>query len=276
MDIKNNVVLVPGASRPVGRAIAVKFAQEGAHLVLPIFSDWPESAMEMEKTFSLSGYNFLIDSCDLRIAADVAGLVSKIEKKYGALHYVINNIERGGMPIVHGSYDQEHNRDQWDRELNTTLKAKWNIFHYSLPLLKKSGHGAVTNISSIAALTGRSGPASLLFSDGYSAANRGIASFTKTWSREAAPGIRVNEVMLGLIQNRHGEDTRGWSLMLESQQQSLINHTLLKRTGTPQEVADLVYFITVKATYLTGSTVRCDGGYCLGGESVLPMPTGDV
>ncbi|MBT8363006.1 MAG: SDR family NAD(P)-dependent oxidoreductase, partial [Deltaproteobacteria bacterium] len=179
MKLKNKVVLVPGASRPIGRAVAVKFAQEGAKLVVPVFEDWPESTIEMENIFSSSGYTFLRQSCDLTVAADVANLVSRIEEEYGALHYLINNIERGGMPIVHGSYDHEHNRDQWELEINTTLKAKWNLFHFSQPLLKRSGQGAVTNISSIAALTGRSGPVSLVFNDGYSAANRGIASLTE-------------------------------------------------------------------------------------------------
>jgi 3-oxoacyl-[acyl-carrier protein] reductase len=276
MNLKNKVVLIPGASRPIGRAVAVKFAQEGAKLVVPVFEDWPESTIEMENIFSSSGYTFLMISCDLRVAADVANLVSRIEKEYGELHFLINNIERGGMPIVHGSYDHEHNRDQWELEINTTLKAKWNLFHFSQPLLKRSGQGAVTNISSIAALTGRSGPVSLIFNDGYSAANRGIASLTETWAREAAPAIRVNEVMLGLIRNRHAEHTRGWSLLSESQRQNLINHTLLERTGTPQEVADLIYFITVEASYMTGSIIRYDGGYCLGGESVLSIPAGDL
>ncbi|NNK93042.1 MAG: SDR family oxidoreductase, partial [Desulfobacterales bacterium] len=72
------------------------------------------------------------------------------------------------------------------------------------------------------------------------------------------------------------EHTRGWSLLSESQRQNLISHTLLERSGTPQEIADLVYFITVEASYMTGSVIRCDGGYCLGGESVLPIPAGDL
>jgi 3-oxoacyl-[acyl-carrier protein] reductase len=274
MEHSNRVVLVPGASRPVGRAIARKFAANGARLVLPIYNDWPESIDEMKTEFSSSGYRFHCIPCDLTDKDETSGLIDRIEMEIGTLHVVINNIERGGMPVVHGSYDLEHNRDQWELELDTTLTAKWNLFHFALPLMKKSGDGALINISSIAGIIGRSGPASLLFSDGYSAANRSISSFTESWAREGAPDIRVNEVMLGLIRGRHGEDTRGWSAMSTSQRQALIDHTLLKRSGTPDEVADIVYFLAEKAPYVTGSLFRVDGGYCLASEKPSITPSG--
>jgi len=274
MELSNRVVLVPGASRPVGRAIARKFADNGAHLVLPIYNDWPESIDEMKEEFSSAGYRFLCVSCDLTEKDETARLINRIEREIGTLHVVINNIERCGMPVVHGSYELEHNKDQWELELNTTVTAKWNLFHSALPLMKKCGDGALINISSIAGIIGRSGPASLLFSDGYSAANRSISSFTETWAREGAPDIRVNEVMLGLIRGRHGENTRGWSAMSKSQRQELIDHTLLKRSGTPDEVANIVYFLAVNAPYITGSLIRVDGGYCLASEQPSVIPAG--
>lgn len=273
-DIKHKIALVPGASRPVGRAIAELFARRGAQLVLPYHSDWPESTDEMKSRFKAEGFDFLAFPCDLTKRDEVEKCCKDIESRFGMIHYLINNIERGGMPIVHGPYDLEHNREQWNLELNTTLTAKWNLFHHSLPLLKKSKEGAVTNISSIAGITGRSGPASLLFNDGYSAANCAIATLTRQWAREAAPHVRVNEIILGLVQGRHGEKTRGWAAYADKQRQALIDHTLLKRTAEPSEIAELVYFITVQASYLTGSRITADGGYCLGGEDVLPMPPG--
>ena len=117
-------------------------------------------------------------------------MATAVEKKVGALHILINNIERGGMPVVHGSYDRDVNCDQWQLELNTTLLAKKLIFEACLPLLKKAEQASVINISSIAGLTGRIGPAGLIFSDGYAAANRGIASLTETWARIGAPSVR--------------------------------------------------------------------------------------
>lgn len=212
--------------------------------------------------------------CDLRDISDVNRLCENIAKRFGSLNYLINNIERGGMPVVHGTYDHEHNREQWQLEYDTTVKAKWNLYHCAKDLLTGSTEGAVINISSIAAITGRSGPTACFFSDGYSSANRAIQTLTETWAREAAPDIRVNEVMLGLINGRHGENTRGWSTLSAAEKQQLLSHTLVDRMGSPEDVADLVYFLAVEATFMTGSVVRLDGGYTLGGNRVPPLPQG--
>lgn len=273
MQLQGKIALIPGASRPVGRAIARKLAQEGVGLILPTF-DWPESIEDMRREFANLEEEPLIIPCDLRDGDQVREMVARIRQRFGALHVLINNIERGGMPIVHGSYDHAHNHDQWDREIDTTLKAKWLLFHHCFPLMNDSGPGAVVNLSSLAALTGRSGPASFLFHDAYSAANRAVSSFTETWAREAAPKIRVNELMLGLIRHRHGEGTRGWSLLDDEQRRELLAHTLLRRTGLPEEVADVVLFLVRDAEFMTGSVLRMDGGFILGGERVADMPTG--
>jgi len=273
MLLRGKIALVPGASRPVGRAIARKLAKEGVHLVLPTF-DWPESIQEMEQEFADLQQKVLILPCDLRDQEQVKEMTAKIRQQFDALHILVNNIERGGMPIVHGSYDHAHNHDQWDLEINTTLKAKWLLFHHCLPLMKRSGPGAVVNISSLAAITGRSGPAALFFNDAYSAANRAVSSFTETWAREAAPDIRVNELMVGLIKHRHGEGTRGWSILQDTEREEMLRHTLLRRTGSPEEVADAVMFLVRDAEFMTGSVVRMDGGFYLGGEHVSDMPEG--
>jgi len=273
MQLQGKIALVPGASRAIGRRIARKLAREGVNLILPTF-DWPESVMEMEQEFKGLDIDVLILPIDLREQSQVQKMVAAIKERFGALHILINNIERGGMPIIHGSYDHALNHEQWDLEINTTLKAKWLLFHHCLPLMKQSGSGSIVNISSISALTGRSGPAALLFNDAYSAANRAISSFTETWAREAAPEIRVNELMLGLIEDRHGEKTRGWSVMKDEEQQSLLTHTLLQRTGTAEEVATAILFLARDADFMTGTVLRMDGGFCLGGEQVPDIPEG--
>jgi 3-oxoacyl-[acyl-carrier protein] reductase len=274
MELANQVILIPGASRPVGRAIAHYFGSRGAALILPCFDDWPESNEEMAEEFEKAGYTCLIRSCDLTSPEQTAALLEHAARTFGALNHLVNNIERGGMPIVHGSYAQQVNQSQWELELNTTLKAKWNLFQHCRDLLRESGSGSVTNISSIASLIGRAGPAASLYSDGYSAANAGVAHLTRQWAREAAPDIRVNEIMLGLIETRHGEGTRGWSLLNDEQRQALLGHTLIGRTGTVEEVAELVYFIAVRASYMTGSSIVFDGGYRLGADRVPPMSPG--
>ena len=273
MQLQGKTALIPGASRAIGRAIARRLAMEGVNLILPTF-DWPDSVREMQEEFKEFKVEILTLPVDLRDQEQVQEMMAAAKKKFGALHILINNIERGGMPIVHGSYDHGHNQGQWDLEVDTTLKAKWLLFHHCLPLMKQSGPGAIVNISSISALCGRSGPAALLFNDAYSAANRAISSFTETWAREAAPTIRVNELMLGLIRHRHGEETRGWSIMKEEEKLKLLAHTLLQRTGTAEEVADAILFLVGDASFMTGSVLRMDGGYCLGGEQVPDLPEG--
>lgn len=271
--LSEKTVLVPGASRPIGRAIARKFAGHGATLILPVF-DWPDSISEMAEEFTEAGFKFFTFPADLRKKEQVMDLRDFISSQTQALDFLINNIERGGMPVVHGSYDLAHNMDQWDIEFDTTVKAKWLLFHHLLPLMSKRTGGAVVNLSSIAGMTGRSGPAAVFFNDGYSAANKAIRIFTETWAREAAPFIRVNELMLGLIQSRHGEGTRGWTNLSDQEKRYIKNEILLERTGFPQEVADAVYFLSVEATYITGACLRMDGGFTLGGDSVPPMPAG--
>ena len=273
MNMRGKKGLVLGASRGIGLAIARMLASHGVRLALPWF-DWPESATSMEEELcSGAGENFSLQT-DLRDPQAVGHLMTAIRDRFGVLDILVNNVERGGMPILHGGYQRQVNQDQWQLEMETTLHAKWQVFNQAFPLLQESGHAAVVNISSIAAITGRSGPAGLLFNDGYAAANRGVASLTEAWARMGAPSIRVNELMLGLIDSRHGPGTRGWDLLSEEQRKNLLEHTLLRRTGTPEEVAQMVLFLLRDAEFLTGSVIRMDGGYALGGDIPPVMPEG--
>ncbi len=158
--------------------------------------------------------------------------------------------------------------------MDTTLKAKWWVFHKAMPLLKRSGEGVVINISSIAGLVGRSGPAGIIFNDAYAAANRAISSFTETWAREAAPLVRVNELMLGFFETRHAENTRGWGLLSDEQKKAINDHTLLKRNGSLADVVKAIFFLIKDAGFMTGSVIRLDGGYLLGGAEPPPIPRG--
>ena len=274
MEIKKKVALVLGASRGIGLAIGRTLAESGAKVVLPYHNDWQKDYEEMKKEFARYGENYLAIPADLRDEKQVRDLVRQVRQRFGVLHILINNIERGGMPVVHGSYDREVNRGQWDLEMNTTLKAKWLVVHNALPLMKNSGEGVIVNVSSIAGLVGRSGPAGLLFNDGYAAANRAISSFTETWAREAAPTVRVNELMLGFIETRHAQETRGWKILSDSEKKAIVNHTLLQCTGSLDDIVKAVLFLIEEARFMTGAVLRMDGGYVLGGEQVPEMPDG--
>lgn len=273
MIIKGKVALVLGAAKGIGKAVGMALAEAGAKVALTYF-DWPAESRAMQEEFAELGVEHLAVRVDLRDQQQVADLIRRVREKFGALHILINNIERGGMPVVHGSYNLKQNAGQWDMEMTTTLKSKWLVFNHALPLLKASGEGAVITLSSIAGLVGRSGPAGLIFNDGYAAANRAVSSFTETWAREAAPHVRVNELMLGFFETRHAEGTRGWKLLGAADRAAILEHTLLKRTGRLDDITRAVFFLIEDAPFMTGAVIRLDGGYVLGGSQAAPIPKG--
>ena len=271
MTSNQKVALVLGAIKGIGKSIGLSLANSGIAVALTYY-DWEESLNEMNEDFRRTGTDHLIIKINLLDTEKIPNLIQQVIDHFGRLDILINNIERGGWPVVHGPYI----REQWDLEFATTLRAKRWIFDAALPHLKASGDGVVINFSSIAGITGRSGPASYVFNDGYAAANRGISLLTETWARMGAPEVRVNEIMLGIFETRHGSKTRGWGLLSPEQRQGLINHTLCKRLGRQEDIAKTVNFIIFDAPYMTGSVIRLDGGYILGGETVAPMPKGVV
>jgi 3-oxoacyl-[acyl-carrier protein] reductase len=269
MQLNGKVALVLGAIKGIGKGIALALAGEGVKVAIPIH-DWREHLPALEADLAATGREHLILETDLLDTALCAGLMGQVIDRFGRLDILINNIERGGWPVVHGPYV----RDQWDLELATTLRAKRWVFDAALPHLKASGEGCVVNISSIAGVVGRAGPARHIFNDGYAAANRGIGLLTETWARMGAPEVRVNELMLGFVETRHGAHTRGWGLLSEDQKEALMAHTLLGRTGTIGDVVGAVLFLLKTARFMTGSRLLLDGGYHLGGEEMGPMPEG--
>lgn len=273
MEIRDKVALVLGGARGIGKAIGFALAEHGAKVIMTCY-DWPSESESMRQELErLPGHHCAV-RVDLRDPLQVRGLIDRVRSEYGELHILINNIERGGMPVVHGPYDLEVNRDQWELEMATTLRAKWLVFNHALPLLKEAAEGVVVNLSSIAGLVGRSGPASPLFSDGYAAANRAVSSFTETWAREGAPTVRVNELMLGFFESRHGEDTKGWQLLDGEERAAIQDHTLLQRNGRLDDVVRAALFLVRDATFMTGAVLRLDGGYVLGGDERGKMPAG--
>jgi 3-oxoacyl-[acyl-carrier protein] reductase len=269
MKIKNKVALVLGAVKGIGKGIGLALAQEGVSVALNYF-DWEEDLPQLKEDFARVGQDHLIIKTDLLDTDKIPALIKTVVDRFGRLDILINNIERGGWPVVHGSYD----REQWDLEIATSLRAKQWVFEAALPHLKASKDGVVINLSSIAAIVGRSGPAGFIFNEGYASANRGISLLTETWARLGAPEVRVNEIMLGFFDTRHGKNTRGWGLLTDDQKAAIADHTLLSRSGTLSDVVKAVLFIIKDAPFMTGSIIRLDWGYVLGGEKMVPMPKG--
>ena len=269
MELQGKVALVLGAVKGIGKGIGMALARRGAGVVLNYY-DWEEELDALKRDFKDCGREHLIVKTNLLDVDQIPDLIGKTIDRFGRLDILINNIERGGWPVVHGAYV----RDQWDLEMETSLRAKRWVFEAALPHLKASGAGVVINFSSIAGIVGRTGPAGLAFNDGYAAANRGVSLLTETWARMGAPEVRVNEIMLGLVETRHAKKTRGWGLLTDAQKKALVDHTLLGRTGRIDDVTKAVMYIIKNAPFLTGSVLRLDGGYVLGGEKMEPMPKG--
>jgi 3-oxoacyl-[acyl-carrier protein] reductase len=269
MDLTGKVALVLGGIKGIGKHIGLTLAQAGVRVALTYF-DWEEALDTLQQDFARTGREHLILKANLLEIDRITEAIRELLDRFGRLDILINNIERGGWPVVHGPYT----RDQWDLEMATTLRAKRWVFDAALPHLKASGDGLVVNFSSIAGIVGRSGPASLIFNEGYAAANRGISLLSETWARLGAPQVRVNEIMLGFFETRHGRYTRGWGLLTDSQKRAITRHTLLRRTGTVEDAAKAVMFLVRDAPFMTGAVLRLDGGYVLGGEKVGSMPSG--
>ncbi len=270
MEIQSKVALVLGAVKGIGKGIALDLARSGGRVALTYY-DWEEHLEDLRRDLSDTGAEHLVQKVNLLDTDAIPDLIDRVIQRFGRLDILVNNIERGGWPVVHGSY----NRPQWDLETATTLRAKQWVFESALPHLKAAGEGAVINLSSVAGLVGRSGPAGCIFNEGYAAANRGISLLTETWARMGAPKVRVNELMLGMIETRHGPGTRGWELLNPDQRRAVLDHTLLERTGTVDDVIRAVRFLLQDAPFMTGTVLRIDGGYVLGGDRVPPMPEGE-
>ncbi len=267
MKLSGKTALVLGGIKGIGKKIALALAKKKVRVAINYY-DWEESLEQLKTDMNNITDDYLLIKTDLCDTDKIPVLLNKIVSSFGGLDILINNIERGGWPIVHGKYI----RAQWDLELATTLRAKRWIFEESLPYLKASGNGVVINFSSIAGIVGRRGPASLVFNDGYAAANRGISLLTETWAQIGAPEVRVNEVMLGFFETRHGEKTRGWGILSKKQKQDIKDHTLLDRYGKTDDIVKIVLFLIEDASFMTGSVIKLDGGYTIGGEKPGIMP----
>ena len=270
MDLQGRVALILGAVKGIGKGIALDLARSGGMLALTYF-DWEESLETLRRDVADTCAEHLIRKVNLLDTDAIPELIDQVIQRFGRLDILVNNMERGGWPVVHGSYT----RPQWDLEVATTLRAKQWVFESALPHLKAAGEGVVINLSSVAGIVGRSGPAGFIFNEGYAAANRGVSLLTETWARMGAPGVRVNEIMLGIVETRHGPGTRGWELLTVDQRREVLDHTLLERTGTVEDVVRAVRFVIQDAPFMTGSVLRIDGGYVLGGDRVPPMPEGE-
>lgn len=241
---EDKVALVTGASRGIGRAIAVGFAREGATVII----NYQGNAAEAELTLSLvkeAGGSGIVFKADVTSSNQVEGMIKCILEQYGRLDILVNNagITRDGL-IVRMS------ENEWSEVLDTNLTGVFNCIKAAAKPMMKQRAGRIINISSVVGITGNAGQAN------YAAAKAGIIGLTKSLAKElASRGIIVNAIAPGYMQ------TEMTAKLPDKVREDLSRRIPLGRLGNPEDVAKLALFLAgPDSEYITGQVIAVDGG----------------
>jgi 3-oxoacyl-(acyl-carrier-protein) reductase len=247
MLLKGKVALVTGASRGIGRAIALAFAREGASVVVN-YAGSQERAEATAGEIRELGQKALVCQCNVTREADVQAMIKSATETFRHLDIVVNNagITRDGLLM-------RIKEEDWDAVLDTNLKGVFLVTKAVLRPMMRQRSGRIINIASVVGILGNAGQAN------YSAAKAGVIGLTKTTAREVASrGITVNAVAPGFITT---EMTAGLPDQVKNQMKSQIP---LQRLGTPEDVAAVVRFLASdNSSYMTGQILSVDGGMAM-------------
>ena len=242
--LDGKTAIVTGAARGIGKAIALKFAQEGANIAftdLVIDENAEATAKELEalgvkaKAYASNAANF----------EDTANVVAEIHKDFGRIDILVNNagITRDGLMM-------RMSEQQWDMVINVNLKSAFNFIHACTPIMMRQKAGSIINMASVVGVHGNAGQAN------YSASKAGIIGFTKSVAKElGSRNIRANAVAPGFIITdmtaQLPEDVRKeWAAKIP-----------LRRGGTPEVIADVCTFLASDMSrYVTGQVIHVCGG----------------
>lgn len=241
--LEGQVALVTGASRGIGRAVAMLLAQQGARVVGTATSE--AGAADIQRALNEAGHEGAGIALNVTDASACEAAVTDIEKRFGAVTILVNN-----AGITRDNLAMRMKDDEWDGVMDTNLKAVFRMSKLVMRGMMKARQGRIINITSVVGSSGNPGQAN------YAAAKAGVAGMSRALARElGSRNITVNCVAPGFI------DTDMTKALPEEQRQALAGQIALGRLGQPEEIAAAVAFLaSPAAAYVTGTTLHVNGG----------------
>jgi 3-oxoacyl-[acyl-carrier protein] reductase len=243
--LENKVAIVTGASRGIGEAIALKFAEHGAHVVFTYLSS-EEKAKVLEQKLQAMGVKAKAVKSNAGIYEECEALVNDVVKEFGAVDICVNNagISKDNLLL-------RMSAEQWDDVMDINLKSVFNMTKHVIRPMMKAKSGAIINMSSIIGITGNAGQSS------YAASKAGIIGFTKSIAKElGSRNIRCNAVAPGFVETdmtsylKDGEGAKAY-----------IEKIPLGRFGTAEDIANVCLFLASNMSgYVTGQVISTCGG----------------
>ncbi|MFH1775815.1 MAG: 3-oxoacyl-[acyl-carrier-protein] reductase [Chloroflexota bacterium] len=243
-ELEGKVALVTGASRGLGRAIAIKLASLDARVAINYVANDTEASKVARKIESGGGESMLMKA-NVADAKAVRSMTSEITAKWGRIDILVNN-----AGITRDNLLPRMSDDAWDEVLDTNLRGAYLCTKFALRSMMAEQWGRIINISSLAGLVGNQGQAN------YSAAKGGLIAFTKSVAREVGSlNITANTIAPGFIV------TEMTDRLPQETQEAILSRIPLKRFGRPEDVAELAAFLaSERASYITAQVICIDGG----------------
>lgn len=238
--LNDKTVVVTGAAKGIGRAIALKFAQEGANIVLNYRSTAPG---ELVKEIEAMGVKCLAVKADISSFEEAGGLISAAAEEFKSIDVLVNN-----AGITRDTLLLKMTEEDFDKVIETNLKGAFNTIKHASKLMLKQKSGSIINMSSVVGISGNIGQVN------YAASKAGIIGITHSVAKElASRGITCNAIAPGFI------ETDMTSVLSDKVKEGILANIPLKRLGQPEEVAELAVFLA-KNKYITGQVIAIDGG----------------
>lgn len=243
----SKTAIVTGASRGLGRAIAIGLAEDGYNIVIN-YAGNTAAAEETKAAVEAHGVQAITVQGDVSDKAAVDALVQTAIDTFGSVEVLVNN-----AGIVRDKLMRRMKEEDWDAVLNTNLKGVFLMTQAVSPYMVKARRGAIVNISSIVGEIGNRGQAN------YSAAKAGVIGLTKATAKEfASRGVRVNAVAPGFI------ETDMTAVLSDAVKQQLVADIPLGHMGQPEDIAEAVrYLVSDRARFVTGAVLDVNGGMAM-------------